>query len=528
MTVSNEHSSARPQASTGSAASAGQTFCDALEQAMTVAADREALICGSRRLTYRAFKQRLEQLHAVLHDSGVRPGDRVAIISANSDAMVELYCGVPMAGFVQVPLNFRWAEPEFAYALQDAEARVLVCDRDPGSLTNLVDRVIRIDDGEYDALLAAATPRPFDEAEIDEADLAGLFYTGGTTGTSKGVALTHRNLIANATNIHTLQPMDSDSRYLLMAPLFHAAGSASLLQALFVGATQVVLPAFDPAAMLDLVEAEGITHTLGVPAMVAATVEEQLVRPRNVDSLHVYAHGGSPIALEVVRRAVGAFPGAQFIHLYGATETSPLISGLANEVELLDLPRGNSAGKPAIGCRVVIRRPDGSPADVGESGEVTVRGPNVMLRYWNKPEQTEDALRNGWYWTGDVGSMDDEGYLFILDRSKDMIISGGENVYCTEVEDAIYTHPGVLEATVFGIPDEQWGEAVHAVVVRRDGHDSLDAAALIAHCRQQIAGYKIPRAVDFSTDPLPKSSAGKVLKRELRIPYWAEHERSIG
>lgn len=523
-----EQQTSSNDAATNSAAGNGQTFIDAFEQAMAIAADSEALVCGARRLTYRDLKQRLEQLHAVLHDADVRHGDRVAVISANSDAMVELYFGVSMAGYTQVPLNFRWAEPEFAYAIKDAGARVLVCDRDPGALADLVDQVIRIDNGQYDRLVSAATPKPFDETAVNENDIAGLFYTGGTTGASKGVALSHRNLVANALNLDRLHPMDSSHRYLLMAPIFHAAGSCSMVQSLFAGASQVVLPVFDPAAMLHLVETERVTHTLGVPAMVSGTVEEQLVRPRDVSSLEVYAHGGSPIALEVVRRGLGAFPDAQFINLYGATETSPIITGLTNERELLDTPRGYSAGKPVVGCRVVVRRPDGTPADAGEPGEITMRGPNVMSHYWNKPEQTAAALRDGWYWSGDIGAMDAGGYVFILDRSKDMIISGGENVYCTEVEDAIYTHPSVLEATVFGIPDEQWGEAVHAVVVLRQEADTVGATELINHCREQIAGFKLPRQVEFQTDPLPKSAAGKVLKRELRDPYWANHDRAIG
>ena len=181
------------------------------------------------------------------------------------------------------------------------------------------------------------------------------------------------------------------------------------------------------------------------------------------------------------------------------------------------------------GCAIVIRGDDGQPLPAGQAGEVTVRGANVMDGYWNKPEQTEAALRDGWYWSGDVGRLDDEGYLFLLDRSKDMIISGGENIYCTEVEDALYTHPAVLEATVFGIPSEQWGEAVHAVVVlRADADDDVDEAGLITHCRSQIAGYKAPRSVAFSVEPLPKSGPGKVLKRELRAPHWADQEGAIG
>lgn len=504
-----------------------QTFQDPIERALAVAADREALVCGERRFTYREFANRLERLHGALGGLGLRPGDRVAILLFNSIEFVELYCGVPMAGLVQVPLNFRWAEPELAYALADSGARMLVCDRDPGALADLVERVVRVDEGEYESLLADADPLPFDTGAVDEHDLAGLFYTGGTTGASKGVKLTHRNLIANAWNIQYTQPMTVDDRYLIMAPMFHAAGSVSVLQSIFVGATQVIMPTFDPGGMLDLVVAERITQTLGVPAMVAATVEEQLRHARDIATFEVYAHGGSPIALEVIRRGVEAFPGTRFLHLYGTTETAPIVTGLGDEVELIDHERGRSAGQPVMGCQVVIRDPDGSPVETGAAGEVTIRGANVMAGYWNKPEQTAAALRDDWYWTGDVGRIDDAGYLFLLDRSKDMIISGGENVYCTEVEDALYTHSAVLEATVFGIPHDRWGEAVHAVVVLRDDASAISADDLIDHCRSAIAGYKLPGSIEFRTEPLPKSGPGKVLKRELREPFWAERDGSI-
>ena len=503
------------------------SFVHAIRRGLTVSANREALVCGDRRLTYRSLHDRLQRVHGALLGLGLSPGDRVAILSFNSIPFVELYCGIPMAGMVQVPLNFRWADPELSYALDDSGARVLFCDRDPGPLADLVERVIRLDTDEYDDLLAAAPPTPHDDA-LDENTLAGLFYTGGTTGQSKGVMLTHRNLIANGWHVQFTQPMTADDRYLIMAPLFHAAGSVSVLQSMFVGATQVIMPTFEPGAMLDLVAAEGITQTLGVPTMVAATVEEQLARPRDIATFDTYAHGGSPIALEVVRRGAQAFPGVRFLHLYGATETSPLITGLHDEVDLLDHDRGRSAGQAIMGCEVVIRDDGGDALPAGEVGEVTVRGANVMAGYWNKPDQTARSLRDGWYWTGDVGRLDEQGYLFLLDRSKDMIVSGGENVYCTEVENALYTHPAVLEATVFGIPHDTWGEAVHAVVVLRDGADDVDADTVIGHCREQIAGYKVPRSVEFRADPLPKSGPGKVLKRDLRDPFWAGRDGSIG
>ncbi len=504
-----------------------QTFVHTIRRAVAIAPDREALVCGQDRLTYRQFDARLRRLNGLLSSIDLAPGDRVAVLSFNSIPFIELYCGISMGGWAQVPLNFRWAEAELAYALEDSGARVLFCDRDPGALSDLVERVIRIDLGEYDQAVNRAEEVEFDDRAVDEHDLAGLFYTGGTTGVSKGVMLTHRNLIANAWNMQVTQPMTGDDRYLIVAPMFHAAGSVSVLQSILVGATQVVLPAFDAGTMLDLIQNEHITQTLGVPTMVAATVEEQLVRPREVSNFKVYAHGGSPIAMEVVRRGVLAFPGTQFLHLYGATETSPIISGLVDEVERLGTEREKSAGQSVIGCEIVIRGIDGQPLPAGQPGEVTIRGANVMAGYWNKPEQTEAALRDGWYWSGDVGKLDQEGFLFLLDRSKDMMISGGENIYCTEVEDALYTHPAILEATVFGIPSERWGEAVHAVVVLRPGSEA-DESELIDHCRSTIAHYKAPRSIAFSVDPLPKSGPGKVLKRQLRAPHWANSDQAIG
>jgi long-chain acyl-CoA synthetase len=500
------------------------TFVHPLRRAIRVAGEREALVCGDTRLTHRDLLERLERLHAVLLELGTRKGDRVAVLAFNSIPFIELYCGISACGRCQVPLNFRWAEPELAYALSDSGSRILVTDRDPGGLADLVDRVIRIDDGEYDALVAAADRTPFDEAGVREDEPAGLFYTGGTTGASKGVILTHRNLIANATSMQIVTPLEIDDVYLVMAPLFHAAGSVSVLQTLYVGAKHVILPSFDPGEVLDVVEREGVTATLGVPTMVAAVVEEQLTRPRDVSSLRLFSHGGSPIAMEVLRRGRQAFPTTEFVHLYGATETAPVVTGQQHEEQLLGTPLERSAGQAVVGVEVVIRDVDGTPRPDGEPGEVTIRGSNVMAGYWNKPEQTAAALRGGWYWSGDIGRLDAEGHLFLLDRSKDMIISGGENVYCTEVEDALYTHPAVLEATVFGIPDEQWGEAVHAVVVLRSDATEHE---LIDHCRKSIAGYKVPRSISFQSDPLPKSGPGKVLKRELRAPFWEGRESAI-
>lgn len=499
------------------------TFADPLIRAAKTSPGREAIVCGDVRLTYGEFLARCRKVAGLLDQLGIEPGERVAVLTANSHQYIELYCAVPAAGRVVVPLNTRWAEPELRYALEDAGVNTLIIDRDPGALADTVGRVISMPD-EYEALLAGAAEADLGVG-IDETTLAGLFYTGGTTGASKGVMLTHRNLIANAFNSQIALPFTADETYLVIAPLFHAAGSTSVLQNIWLGARQVIVPAFTPALALDLIQAEGITATLGVPTMVAAMVEEQRTNPREVASLRAFTHGGSPIALEVVRQAAELFPEAEFVHLYGATETAPLATTLRHEETLLDHERGKSTGQPLIGVDISIVDGAGAALPPGEVGEVTIRGANVMAGYWKKPEQTAAVLDNGWYRSGDLGRMDDEGYLYLVDRAKDMMVSGGENVYCTEVEDAIYQHPKVLEATVFGIPSDAWGEAVHAVVVARD--ESLSAEELIEFCRTLIAGYKVPRSVEFRTEPLPVSGPGKVLKRELRAPYWEGHDRQI-
>jgi long-chain acyl-CoA synthetase len=500
------------------------TIPDVLRRAERVAVDREALACDGMRLTYREHLDRCRRLGSVLEELGTVPGDRVAVLSGNSIPFVELYLGIPASGRIEVPLNFRWAEPELAYALEDAGAAVLFTDLDPGALAGLVRRVVRTDTGEYEELVAAARPRPFVD-DLTASSVAGLFYTGGTTGTSKGVMLTNGNLVANALAVQLLTPLEPDDVFLVIAPMFHAAGSMSLLQCCLAGVRQVIAPVFDPGAILDLIAQERTTATIGVPTMVSSLVEEQLANPRDVSSLRVLLHGGSPIATEVLRSAREAFPATELVHVYGATETSPLVTGMRHEERRLDTPLQKSAGQPVMGYEVVIRDASGAPVADGEAGEVTVRGANIMAGYWNKPEQTAEALRDGWYHTGDIGCVDAEGHLFLLDRAKDMIISGGENVYSGEVEEALYRHPAVLEAAVFGIPHERWGESVHAVIVLRS---PVTEDELVAHCREHIARYKVPRSIAFQEEPLPKSGAGKVLKRELRAPHWAGRDETIG
>ncbi len=506
-----------------------RTFADPLRRGLCVAPDSPAVVDTAAKLTltFTELDLRCRSIAGGFSALGLRPGDRVALLMANGHTYIESYVALPAAGFVIVPINTRLADPEIEYILRDAGVRALITDRPPSAIENVVEHVIRVADDFEHLIASASTPTELDELHaVDEHDLAGLFYTGGTTGPSKGVMLTHRNLIANMWNTINCCEMRADDRYLVMSPMFHAAGTYAVLASLALGATQVTVPAFDPEVVLDVIAAEGITTTLAVPTMMVALCESQSRRPRDSTSLRLLTHGASPIAVETVRRFHQLFPGTAMIHLYGATELSPLTTALADEQDELGGPRERSCGQPVLGCRVAIIDSDGNHLPAGESGEVVVRGDNVMAGYWNKPEETAAVLRNGWYRTGDVGWIDSQGFLFLVDRAKDMIVSGGENVYSTEVEQALMTHPGVLECAVYGIPDPRWGEAVAATVVAREGIDLTDTE-LVEHCRQLIAGFKVPRRIEVIADPLPKSAAGKILKREIREPFWEGHDARV-
>jgi long-chain acyl-CoA synthetase len=499
------------------------TMIRPLRRAVAVAADRSAVVCGDVELTYRDTWERCRRLIGGLRGLGVATGDRVAIVGPNCHRYLEVYQSVPGAGMVLVPLNQRHTESELRYALEDSGTSVLFAGRDTGGLGEVVDHVIDLGD-DYERLLAEADPAdPPDD--LTEDALAGIFYTGGTTGKSKGVMLSHRNLIANAFHYQACSPFGPDTCWLIVAPLFHLAGSIAVLSTVWHGGRHVVLPAFDPAAALTLIESHRVTATLVVPTMLAAMSDEQLARPRDVSSLRTISHGGSPVATETLRRAHAAFPDAELVHIYGATETAPIATTFRHEERLLDAPQARSCGQPAVGVDMRIVGPDGTPVETGAVGEVVIRGPNVMTGYWNKPAETAAALRDGWYRSGDLAYMDEQTYVYLVDRAKDVIVTGGENVYGTEVEDVLFRHPAVLEAAVFGVPDERWGEAVHAVVVLRS---EVSEAELISHCHAAIAGYKVPKRIDFRSEPLPKSGAGKVLKRELRAPFWADRDALVG
>jgi long-chain acyl-CoA synthetase len=490
------------------------TFALPLDRALATAAGNCAVVCQDSRRTYAELGSRCRRLAGGLRALGLAPGDRVGVIGLNSDRYLELYLGVPAAGLVLVPVNSRLAPAEMRAILADAGVSVLFADADyPGAAD--VRQVLTMP-GDYEELIAAVGEADLG-AGVAENDLAALFYTSGTTGAAKGAMHTHRSLVASALHFMATWPFDQQTRWLVASPMFHTGGIIGTLATVWAGGTHIIMPRFDPDLAIDLIEREAVTHTLLVPTMLAAAAQAQLTRPRDVSSLRYLSHGASPISAETLRRARQAFPGAELLHVYGTTEATPITTLLPHEELILDTPRVRSCGQPATG--VEVRIVDSSQADVppGTVGHILVRSASLMAGYWRQPQATAEVMQGDWYRTGDLGYRDDESYLYLVDRAKDMIVSGGENIYSTEVEDALASHPAVEEAAVFGVPDPRWGESVFAVVYARQ---PVSAEELVAQCRQRIARFKVPRDIELRTEPLPKSAAGKILKRELREPHW--------
>jgi long-chain acyl-CoA synthetase len=360
-------------------------------------------------------------------------------------------------------------------------------------------------------------------------DLAGIFYTGGTTGRSKGVMLSHGNLMVNSLNSLGEGLFQSTAVYLHAAPMFHLANGAAMYSLLLSGGSNVIIPAFTPEAVMSAVQNAGVTDVLLVPTMIQMLVDHPSLASYDTSSLRNLVYGASPISEAVLERATRALPKAQFIQAYGMTELSPMATLLPWKEHIGDgraKGRHRAAGRATLGCEVRVVDGDDKPVAFGTVGEIVVRGDNVMMGYWERPEETARAVIDGWMHTGDGGYMDEHGFIYVVDRVKDMIISGGENVYSVEVENAVTQHPSVAQCAVIGIPNEHWGEQVHAVVVLKSGAQA-SATELIEFCKTRIAGYKCPRSIDIRESPLPLSGAGKVLKRELRKPCWENRERRV-
>ncbi|MEU4418299.1 acyl-CoA synthetase [Nocardia salmonicida] len=487
--------------------------------------DAVATICGSRRTTHAELLERVARLAGALREQGVNSGDRVAILALNSDRYVESLYATAWADAVTVPVNTRWSVQEIAYSLNDATVSHLVLDDTFAPLADQLRAVcpqlrVFVHCGQgptpeamlsYEALIAEADSVPDAHRRGDA--LAGVFYTGGTTGFPKGVMLSHRNLLTSATACAATGAWGQNGRVLHAAPMFHLADLASIVVHSQLGGTHIAIPAFDPVATLAAIAEHQITDCLLVPTMIQILTDHPRRDDFDTSSVRNIMYGAAPISEALLSRARDAFPDTAFVQGYGMTELAP-IATLLDDTGHNDPIRRRSAGRAAPHALVKVVDHDGAEVPRGTIGEIVVSGDHVMLGYWNKPAETAQAIRGGWMHTGDGGYMDLDGFVFIVDRIKDMIISGGENVYSVEVENVVAKHPAVTQCAVIGVPDDQWGERVHAVVSVVPG-TTLTIEELREHTRNEIAGYKAPRSLEI-VESFPVSAAGKILKRELR------------
>lgn len=512
-----------------------ENISSALDRAVRLFGSREAVVDGKIRWTYRDLGRYVSAFDAALDGFGLTDGDVVAVLAKNSRAHLVAWLGVPRSGRVLNELNTRLSPSEVEFILDDSATRVLIVDedfvdigRDMVAAVDTLDTLVYAGEGECPSDCVS-----FDELILTEVDsspsriggeaVAGIFYTGGTTGRPKGVMLSHDNLVANAKHALICLGYTERDAYLHAGPMFHLADGASTVALTWVGGKHVIVPGFERRSWLDTVAQEKVTRAMLVPTMVTMLLSEPIPDDVDISSLESVLYGASPMPQSVLKAAIDAL-GCDWCQVYGMTEGAPIITFMTHD----DHRRGvsgtdpdaaarlRSAGRPVVGVDLEIRTEKSEVCEPGQVGEIVVRGANIMLGYLNRPEETAAALdEDGWYRTGDMGYMDDGGYLYVVDRLKDMIISGGENVYSTEVENALYRHPDVLEVAVFGIPDSQWGEAVHAAVVLRESATTTEDE-LRSHTRELIAGFKVPRVVHILDGALPKSGAGKILKRNLR------------
>ncbi|MFH8618667.1 long-chain-fatty-acid--CoA ligase [Streptomyces sp. NPDC017979] len=497
-----------------------------LHRALQHAPDAPMTVCGERTKSTRQVVDRVARLASALQELGVAAKDRVGILTLNSDRVHESFLAIWWIGAAAHPLNARWSSAEIAYALNDSGAEVLLVDDDfAGLVPELRARcvelrtVVHCGDGpapdgmlRYEDLIRSSTPVPDGRHGGDA--LALILYTGGTTGLPKGVMISHRSLCSSLFgSMLAMRNVDRGGVTLVTVPLFHIAAVCSWYAQLLMGGTLVFLPLFRPADFLQAVERHRVTTCILIPTMVQMLCEHPELGDHDVSSLRSITYGGAASSDTLLHRAMETFPGAGFSQGYGMTETGVLCT-LGREEHVRGGARQRSTGRATPTVEIAVLGPDGSRLPPGRVGEIATRGDHVMLGYWGKPDETARALRDGWMHTGDAGRLDDDGYLYVVDRLKDMIITGGENVYSAEVENALAAHPAVASCAVIGVPDDRWGERVHAVVVLRPGRTAT-AEEIRTHAKSLIAGYKAPRTVEFA-ETLPTSAAGKILKRVLR------------
>ncbi|MTW87431.1 long-chain-fatty-acid--CoA ligase [Virgibacillus dakarensis] len=502
--------------------------------------DKVAIIDGDVQMTYFYFNQRINSLANAVLSSGLRKGNRIAVLFKNGFQYLELYFAAAKAGTPIVPINFRVAEQELLEILLDSDPEILFFGEEFYPLVlNIKHKAVKIKQyicieksiqstASYeDFIRNSPTTEP--NILVNEDDIAILGYTGGTTGLPKGVMTTHRNVVTNCFQTALDMKFHSGHRFLCVSPLFHAGGSTGFLRFSLVGGSNVIVNSSNPTQILRYIEEYNVTHTLLVPALILRFLQMPEIHDYNLSSLECIMYGTAPMPLEPLKKALNTF-NCDFAQVYGSTETFTAISLLLQSDHVRngsekEIERMKSAGRQVCGVEIKISDEHGKEVQVNETGEILVKGKNVMKGYWRRPELTSNVLRDGWYHTGDIGKMDELGYVYIVDRKKDMIISGGENIYPREVENVLFTHPAVTDCAVIGIPDESWGESVKALVVLKEGID-LTKGDLINYCKKHLASYKKPRSIEF-VSTLNRTATGKIQKNKIRDQYWKGNPNKV-
>jgi acyl-CoA synthetase (AMP-forming)/AMP-acid ligase II len=500
---------------------------------------------GDTAYSYDEANQRCNQIAHACLGAGLKRGDRFAWLSSNSIDLMLIFYAASKIGVVPVPLNYRLAPAEWRYIINDCNARILVCEEEyQTGIDSIREDLEHVEhyfsaaerDETSDAwpdiepwIASASTHNPAQKG--DPSDDLYQMYTSGTTGLPKGAILSQSAIDANTRMIGAQFNMGlMQSRFLLVMPMFHAGASISHQVSVTNGATVIIHQNFDPIAAVEALQVKEITNCTMVPAMIqACLVHVPNIAEKQFPHLQTMAYGASPIAVETLREALSVFK-CSFLQVFGMTETTACVTilsptahhrAMSGEENLLA-----SCGRAALGTSIRIVGENDEEVERGVIGEITVQGPQIMTSYWNLPEATASTLKDGWLFTGDAAYMDDEGFVFIQDRIKDMIVSGGENIYSAEIEGALFEHPDIIDAAVIGIPSERWGEAVLAFVVTASGQP-IQLDAIVDHCRERLAGFKLPKQVEFLAE-IPRNPSGKVLKKDLREPYWQGVARRVG
>ena len=523
---------------------------DTLYNTVKLYSDKEAIICPEGRFTYREFKQHIDLLASALHEAGISKGDKVAVLHSNCHIFLEIYYAAAQIGAVLVPLNTRLSPRELAFMINDSQSRMLVSQYQlwnkvsemRGEIQGIEQIILSRAPSNFcpgdaevtyqDFLESARLPR-YEEKDIDPDDIAQIYYTSGSTGRPKGVIMTHKNMTAHALGTIAEYQISDEDIWIHAAPLFHITDACNTWAITWAGGKHILIDRFDPVQVIDVIEREKVTIVKLVPTMWNMLLSDPAVHQHDYSHLRLVISGGAPIALELIRKIMTNFK-CEYIQNYGMTESTHFLTISRLKENLKKLPQEEQleyrakTGRPFIGVkmRVVDEHDHDVKPDGKQVGEIIVKGDIITPGYWRLPEENARAFKDGWLYTGDLATIDAEGYINIVGRRKDMIVTGGENVFSIEVEKVLYLHPDIIEASVLGVPDPKWGEAVKAVCVLKKGR-SVSEEELILFCKEHLTHYKAPKSVDF-VDALPKTGSGKIDKKTLKENYWQGSDRFVG